>query len=129
MDSRSRRDFLGSLGSLALAPLQRTEPELILYNANVVTVDAANPRAQALAIAGGRFLAVGSNEDVRRLATARSRSVNLEGKTVLPGFIDAHSHPSGAGRSHLRNVDCDLRSITEIQAAIRARAEKTPRGQ
>ncbi len=129
MHDRSRRDFLGSLGGFALAPLAWTEPELILHNANVVTVDAANPRAQAVAVAHGRFLAAGSNSDVLNLATGRTKKVDLGGKTVLPGFIDAHSHPSGAGRSHLRNVDCDLRSIVEIQRAIRERAAKTPRGQ
>ncbi|MBI3695916.1 MAG: amidohydrolase, partial [Acidobacteria bacterium] len=81
------------------------------------------------AIAGGRFLAVGSNDDVRNLATARTRRVNLEGKTVTPGFIDAHTHPASSGRRHLREVDCDLRSIKEIQEAIRKRASETPRGQ
>ncbi len=124
-----RREFLGSLGAFALLPPVRTEPEMVLVNGNIVTVDAKQPRAQAVAIAGGRFLAVGSNDDIRALATARTRSVNLEGKTVTPGFIDAHTHPASSGRRHLREVDCDLRSIQAIQTAIRQRAAQTPRGQ
>src|SRR5712692_4641820 len=128
-ENMKRREFLGSLGAFALLPPARTEPELVLFNANIITVDAKQPRAQAVAIGGGRFLAVGSNDDVRGLATARTRSVNLEGKTVVPGFIDAHTHPASSGRRHLREVDCDLRSIQAIQAAIRHRAAQTPRGQ
>ncbi len=128
MKTTTRRDFLGFLGAATLFP-GRTEPELVLYNANILTVDAQNPRAQAVAIAGGRFLVVGTNEEVRPLATARTRLVNLEGKTVVPGFIDAHTHPASSGRRHLREVDCDLRSIAEIQAAIRKRAAATPPGQ
>src|SRR5437899_2253732 len=62
------------------------------------------------------------------LAGLGVRKIDLGGKTVLPGFIDAHSHPAAAGLSHLRMVDCDLRSISAIQAALRERATKTPAG-
>jgi len=124
-----RRDFLFGMAGAFLLPLERTEPQVLLYNANILTMDAHQPRAQAVAIANGRFFAVGDNEEVRALATARTTQVNLEGKTVVPGFIDAHSHPANAGLSHLRSVDCDLRSIAEIQAALRQRAAKTPAGE
>ena len=107
----------------------RAAADLVLVNGHIVTMDARQPRASAVAIADGRFLAVGSDEDVRNLATAGTRVVDLGGKTVLPGFIDAHSHPAAAGLRHLKRVDCDLRSIADIQAAIRARAEKTPAGE
>jgi predicted amidohydrolase YtcJ len=116
------------LGAAALPP-RRTEPELVLHNANILTVDAANPRAQAVAIANGRFLAVGSNDDVLAAAMSRTRRIDLGGKTVLPGFIDAHTHPAYAGLRHLRWVDCDLRSISAIQKAIRERASRTPAGE
>jgi predicted amidohydrolase YtcJ len=125
----TRRDFLAGLGAFALVPLQRTEPELILYNGNIWTVDPLLPRAQAVAVSGGRFLAVGSNEDVLHLAAGRSRKIDLGGKTVLPGFNDAHSHPVESGVEHLRMVACDKNSISEIQAALRQRAAKTPSGQ
>ena len=124
----SRREFLGSLAAFALFPLEQEKPELILYNANILTMNGTEPRAQAVAIAGGRFLAVGSNSDVLNLAGPGARKLDLTGKTIVPGFIDAHSHPADAGRLHLRMVDCDLRSIREILAALRERAAKTPPG-
>jgi predicted amidohydrolase YtcJ len=128
MFETSRRDFVLGLSALALFPLERTEPDLILYNGNFWTVDPHLPRAQAVAISRGRFLAVGSNEEVLRLAAGTSRKIDLGTKTVLPGFIDAHCHPAVSGRMHLRQVDCDLKSIIAIQAALRERAAKTPPG-
>jgi predicted amidohydrolase YtcJ len=125
----TRREFLGSMAGFALLPLEQEKPELILYNGNLWTVNAAEPRAEAVAISRGRFLAVGSNSDVLNLAGAGVQKVDLGGKTVLPGFIDAHSHPADAGRLHLRMVDCDLRSIQAILAALRERAAKTPAGE
>lgn len=129
MFDTSRRDFMFALGAFALLPLEFSEPDLILYNGNFWTVNPRLPRAQAVAISNERFLAVGSNEEVLRLAAGRSRKIDLGMKTVLPGFIDAHTHPAESGRLHLRQVDCDLRSIAAIQAALRERAAKTPPGQ
>jgi len=127
----SRRNFLGCAGAAVLLPFmpERTMPQTILYNGNILTVNNRQPRAQAVAIADGRFLAVGANDEVQQLATSRTAKIDLGGKTVVPGFIDAHSHPAVAGRLHLRQVDCDLRSIEEIQGAIRQRATQTPKGQ
>jgi predicted amidohydrolase YtcJ len=130
----SRRDFvfgLGALGALSMVSwsMDRTEPELILYNGNFWTVDPRQPRAQAVAISGGRFLAIGSNEEVLPLAAGNAKKIDLGGKTALPGFIDAHSHPAEAGLSHLRMVDCDLRSIADILKALHERAAKTPPGE
>jgi predicted amidohydrolase YtcJ len=125
----TRREFLGSMAGFALLPLEQEKPELILHNGNIWTVNAAEPRAEAAAISRGRFLAVGSSSDVLNLAGAGVRRIDLGGKTVLPGFIDAHSHPADAGRLHLRMVDCDLRSIQAILAALRERAAGTPAGE
>jgi len=128
----SRREFLyglGAFGSLALFNLERMEQDLILYNANIWTVNPALPRAQAVAISKGRILAVGANEEVLGLAAGSAKKIDLAGKFVTAGFIDAHSHPAQAGLDHLRMVDCDLRSIAEIQAALRTRAAQTPAGQ
>ncbi len=122
----SRREFIAGLGALALFPIERTEPDLILYNANVWTVNPRQPRAQAIAISNGRFYAIGSNEEILALAAGSAKKIDLGGNTVLPGFIDAHSHPAEAGLDHLRMVDCDLRSIAEILAALRKQAAKVP---
>ncbi len=132
MSTQSRREFLGRLGAFAVAPtilFERTEPELILYNGNIITIDDRLPYAQAVAISDGRFLAVGANDQIQALATGRTKKIDLGAKTVVPGFIDAHCHPAVAGRMHLRQVDCDLRSIAAIQEKIRERAAKTPPGQ
>ena len=129
MHDTTRREFLYAMGAFALLSFEHTEPDLILYNGNFWTVNPQAPRAQAVAISGGRFIAIGSNEDVLNLAAGGSRKIDLGQKTVLPGFIDAHTHPAESGRLHLRQVDCDLRSIAAIEAALRERGAKTPAGQ
>lgn len=125
----TRRDFVASLAALAAIPDWREPPELILVNGDFLTMDTALPRAQAVAIANGRLLAVGSNADIRALSRPGTRTVDLGGKVVIPGVIDAHNHPAGAGLQHLREVDCDLRSIPAIQGALRERAAATPAGE
>src|SRR5258708_10295260 len=128
-DGTTRREFLGSLAVFTLFPLEQEKPELILHNGHIVTMSAANPVAEAVAISRGRFLAVGKNTEMINLAAQGVRKIDLGGKTVLPGFIDAHSHPAQAGLSHLRMVDCDLRSISAIHAALRDRAAKMRAGE
>ena len=127
----SRREFLyglGAMGAISLFPMERAEPELILHNGNFWTVNPRQAKAEAVAISSGRFLAIGSNEEILALAAGNAKKIDLGGKTVLPGFIDAHSHPVEAGLAHLRMVDCDLRSLAEILDALRERAQKTPPG-
>src|SRR4249919_1645857 len=126
----SRRQFIGSVGAATLPLLSfgRTEPETILYNGNIYTVNPKEPTAQAVAMAGGRLMAVGSNSDILKMATAKTKKIDLGQKTVLPGFIDAHTHPAYSGIKHLKMVDCDLRSIKDIRDAIRQRASVTPKG-
>jgi len=123
----SRREFLGSLAAFSLFPLDTEKPELILHNANIFTVDSAQPHAQAVAIANGRFLAVGSNSEILNLSAPSVHKIDLGGKTVLPGFNDAHCHPAPSGLQLVIGVDCDLPSIAAIQAALRERATHTPR--
>src|SRR6266853_4594614 len=125
----TRRDFIGTLAAFSLFPWGQEKPDLILYNGHIATMNAADPVAEAVAISRGRFFAVGKNAEVMNLTAPGVRKLDLGGKTVLPGFIDAHSHPAEAGLSHLRMVDCDLRSISAIQAALRERAAKTPAGE
>jgi hypothetical protein len=125
----TRRGFLQRVSAFALVPSLRTEATLVLHGGHVLSMDTSQPVAQAVAIADGRFLAVGSNDDVLNLAGARTTRVDLGGRTVVPGFIDAHTHPAYAGYRHLKQVDCDLRSIAAIQDALRARAAKTAAGQ
>ncbi len=120
---------LPMVGQRAFAALTELRPSLILRNARILTVDAARPRAEAIAIAGERILALGTDAEIAALAGPSTKVVDLGGKTVTPGFIDGHCHPASSGRKHLRFIDCDLRSIKAIQDAVRERAEKTPPGE
>jgi predicted amidohydrolase YtcJ len=125
----TRRAWLASLTAAGGALGGRLEPGVILHGGNIITMDPANPRAQAVAVAGERVYAVGADRDVLNLATGRTRKIDLGGKTVVPGFIDAHTHVCSSGVRHLKQIDCDLRSIADIQKAVRDRAAKTPPNQ
>ena len=141
MSKYTRGEFFGLSAALAAghglgragAESPRTQsasgPDLIVHNAVVYTVDEGQPRAQALAVKNSRFIAVGSDEDVRGLATDDTQILDAEGMTVVPGFIDAHSHPASGGLRELTSVNLDLRSIIQIQNALRQRAATTPRGE
>jgi len=138
MSGITRKDFLG-LGTLATAGLAGgcapgagsagVRPDLIVVNGNVLTQDDANPTAEAFAVKDHRFVAVGLNADVRHLAGPDTRVIDAASATVVPGFVDAHSHPSGAGLNALRNVNTNLGSIARIQDALSARAAGTPPGE
>lgn len=141
----SRRNFLGSSTALAAAglglptqaalaaaepaTLGAAAPDYVVINARVFTIDNDRPFAEAFAVKNGRFVAVGSTSDVQNLATVGTEIIDAEGMTITPGFIDAHSHPSGAGVNELVQVNADLRSIAEIKSALQERASTTPAGQ
>ena len=135
MSKQNRREFLKNVSPLLAFPWLSTKsiftssPDTILYNANVITVNPNKPTAQAIAILGERVVAIGENNQILKLAISTTRKINIAGKTVVPGFIDAHSHPASSGLSHLRNVDIDLRSIEEIKKAIHERSKSTPPGE
>jgi predicted amidohydrolase YtcJ len=103
------------------------EADLIVINGRVLTSDPALPRAEAFAVKDGRVLAVGSTADIRNVATARTRVIDARGRTITPGFIDAHCHPSGI--NELYEVDGNLRSIAALKAAIAKKAASTPPGE
>jgi predicted amidohydrolase YtcJ len=134
----TRKDFLG-LGAVAAAgaasgcapstSARELAPDVIVVGGKVLTQDDADPLAEAFAIKNGRFVAVGSTDDVRHLAGEGTEIIDAGGATVLPGFIDAHSHPSGAGLNELKNVNTNLGSVARIQAALRERAASTPPGE
>jgi hypothetical protein len=124
---------LGLTGANARAQsggtIDATRPDLILVNGRVLTMDDDLPRAEAFAVKNGRFVAIGSNADVRNLAAPGTEVLDAENLTVTPGFIDAHSHPASGGVREIVAVNLDLRSIGAIQDAIRKRASRTPTGE
>jgi predicted amidohydrolase YtcJ len=100
--------------------------ETIYYNGRVVTMWAAHPVVEAVAIRGNHFLAVGSNQEVLQTADSRTRKIDLRGRTVLPGLIDSHTHPITAALSERAEPLPVMNSIADIQAYIRRRARVSP---
>src|SRR5438067_8748454 len=121
----------GLLAGLALAgPARAADPaDLIVHRAKVVTVDPKSSLAQAVAVRGGRVVAVGTDADVLKLRGPDTRLIDAGGKTVLPGLFDSHVHPVGVALSEAGEKPPLLRSIPEVQDYIRRKAETTPKGQ
>jgi predicted amidohydrolase YtcJ len=109
---------------------QSPEPaDLILTNAVIHTVDPNRPRAEALAIRGDRILFVGSERGALTYKGPRTRVLDLDGRAVVPGFIDSHAHLAGLGEQ-LRRLDLvGTRSLSEIVDLVRERARRVPKGQ
>lgn len=103
--------------------------DLILTGGQVLTLEPGAPTAQALAVAGDRILAVGSDEQVRDLAGPNTRALDLQGRTVVPGWIDAHAHMEREGLKTLRPSLAHARTIADVLAVVRAEAERLPKGQ
>ena len=98
--------------------------DLILHSGIVHTIDAANSIAEAVALSDGRILAVGSNAEVRATAGNETSQIDLDGRALTPGFIDAHQHFLGIGGAQ-ESIDCKapgMDSIAAIAEAVRERA-------
>ncbi|MFH1775237.1 MAG: amidohydrolase [Chloroflexota bacterium] len=107
------------------------DADLILKNASVLTMNPAQPAAELVAIKDHRILLVGRNESLELVKGARTRVIDCQGKTVVPGFNDAHCHIFAFIRM-LLSTDLSpaaAGSITAIKAAIRQRAQDAPAGQ
>jgi predicted amidohydrolase YtcJ len=104
--------------------------DLILHNANIITVDSDCPSAQLVAVKGDSILLVGDNERLGEVRGAKTKVIDCGGRTVVPGFNDAHCHLFGSIRKR-RTIDLSprsVKSIAEIKAAVRKRALSTPKG-
>ena len=100
--------------------------ETIFVNGSVWTVDSSNPRAEAVAVLGDRILSVGSTAEIRKLAGPGTTVVDLEGRLMLPGFIDNHTHFSSGG-FQLQSVDLRFAETErEFARLIGERAAKSP---
>lgn len=102
--------------------------DLALTDAHVLTMNQAQPRAEAIAVKGNRILRVGSNIEIGKLIGKTTQVICLKGKTVLPGFIDTHIHVADFGRSLLWMVLDGVTSIKELQDYLKKRVENTPKG-
>ena len=101
--------------------------DLVVTGANLLSMDPNVSSATAIAVRGQHILAVGSDDDIERLAGPNTERVDARGLTVTPGFIDAHSHPLLAQEGVSVNVN--LRRISDVQAALAKKANETPPGQ
>ena len=102
-------------------------PDLVLVNGRVYTVDDQMPRAEAFAVKQGRFLAVGTTDEIRGMAVRGTEVIDAEGMTVVPGFIDTHCHPSGVG--DLYNVNLEkVKTITDIKDQLSKKVAETEPG-
>ncbi|MFN7988873.1 MAG: amidohydrolase [Thermoanaerobaculia bacterium] len=117
--------FGHSLAVAAPPPLADT----IFTGGDIITVNELQPQAEAVAVRGGRIVAVGYRDEVMKLKGNETRVVDLGGKTLLPGFVDPHGHVFNAGiqalsANLLPRPDGEVNDIAEVQAALRAWSEQ-----
>jgi hypothetical protein len=74
---------------------EERDSELVVFNANVYTVDPRFPKVQAFAVRGGKFIALGSSEEIKGLIGKKTHSIDAQQMTIVPGFIDCHNHAPG----------------------------------
>src|SRR5580693_4646218 len=104
----SRREFMGLTAagfagmfgdsrrvSAQSADLTSRDADLVVFNANVYTVDSRAPKVEAFAVKAGRFLAVGTTADMKALVAKGTQGFDAKQMTVVPGFIDCHNHATG----------------------------------
>ena len=94
------------------------EADLVLRNGNIVTVDDANPRAQALAAKDGRIVALGSDADIEQYIGSNTQVIDLDGMTAIPGLIEGHGHFMGVGDANLQLKLMEVANWGEIVAMV-----------
>src|SRR5690349_2133308 len=117
--------LLASLPSTAHA----ADPDLILHNGKIVTADKKFSIHQALAISGEKILRVGSNEEVLKTRGAKTQLIDLGGKTVLPGLIDSHVHPTAACMTEFDHPIPEMETIADVLNYIKERAKALAKGE
>lgn len=107
-----------------------TQADLIVTNANVITMDTERPRATAFAVEGGRIVAVGDDTDVAAWRGEGTRVIDAGGRTVIPGLNDSHAHAVRGGRFYNLELRWDgVDSLERALGMVREQAARTPEGQ
>ncbi len=119
---RSQWTFLLLLFTAGCGPAKQTA-DLVLHHGAIYTMNAAAPKAQAMAVIGGRIVAIGTDEAIAAQYTAKA-DVDLKGQMVLPGFHDSHSHPAYDG---VKLGQCDLSEVATVDAILETVAPVTKR--
>jgi predicted amidohydrolase YtcJ len=110
-------------------PLVDIMPDLILFNANVITMDPLYPKAEGVLIKNGKILSATTNDALKKWDTMKATTIDCKGKTILPGFIDAHCHLHALAESYVAlNLEPhhNVRSISDIQTKIKELSQKLP---
>jgi predicted amidohydrolase YtcJ len=113
----------------AAAPAAKGPADLIIHHAKVVTLDAKSRTFEAVAVKSGRIIALGNDEPVLKLRGPKTRVIDADGQTVLPGLYDSHVHPLSAATSELSAPLPNLKSLKDVFAYIRKKAASTPEGE
>ena len=107
--------------------VENNSPELILINGRIATVDRSRPFAEAVAIQNGRFISVGSNEEIMRLRASNTETIDLGGRTVIPGLNDSHMHPIRGGLNYNMELRWDgVPSLADAMRMLKEQAQRTP---
>ena len=130
------RPWLGESGGFFPAPgapsAQGVDPDLVVFNAKVYTMDPAMPRAEAFATSGGRFVAVGTTAAIKGLAGKRTQTFDAKQMTIVPGFTDCHNHAGGTTLLYEVLVgnpfEVEFVTIAGIIEKLKAKARATPPG-
>ncbi|MGE3180118.1 MAG: amidohydrolase [Phycisphaerae bacterium] len=117
--------------AIVCAQVATAESTTTFYvNGNIHTMSEAKPHADAMAVRAGRIIAIGTEAEVRQAAGEESEIIDLRGRTVLPGLIDAHGHLLGLGAFGVGKLDLSgAKSFDEVIAAVREKAAAAKQGE
>jgi predicted amidohydrolase YtcJ len=117
--------MIATLATAAQAPVQ-APPDLVLLHGRIHTEDAGRSVAQAIAVRGNSIVAVGTDQAIAALAGPHTRSVDLQGRVVLPGIIDAHTHPADGARDVGKcNLGDQMLSAAAVKGKVAACLKKS----
>jgi predicted amidohydrolase YtcJ len=122
--------LLSAVLSVAVAaPASAQAPDTVLVNGKILVVDASFSTRSALAVRDGKILALGSDEEIRKLAGRTTRTIDLQGRTVIPGLIDSHMHATRAALSFSTEVNwIGATTLTEALGRLRDAAHRAKPG-
>ena len=133
----TRRTVITGIGGLAAgagiasrrgeAQSMSSNPDLILFNGKITTLDRQNPEAQAVAVRDGQFGAVGSDREIMALAGTDTKRIDLRGRRVIPGLIDNHMHIIRGGLNYNMELRWDgVRSLADAMGMLKQQVDRTP---